>query len=68
MNKAYNFLMQYREHFLQISDFDRFDTRFSEAITGAHASCSAQYDKSLLIHSRASDCKCQSIRFYEIHQ
>ena len=32
MTKAFQFLMQYKDRFLQVADFDGFDTRFLEAM------------------------------------
>ena len=36
MKKSYDFLMEHRDHFLQIANFDSFDTRFSEAMLLEH--------------------------------
>ena len=36
MKKNYEFLMQHRDHFLQIASFNGFDTRFLEAMLLEH--------------------------------
>ena len=36
MKKSYRFFMQHRDHFLQIADFDGFDTRLLEAMLLEH--------------------------------
>ena len=36
MTKAFQFLMQLKDRFLQVTDFDGFDTRFSEAMLLEH--------------------------------
>ena len=37
MSKSFQFVMQHKERFLQLVDYDGFDTKFSEAMLLEHA-------------------------------